>query len=238
MILREDVSFVMMVRNEEYWIELALRPLIHTFIPILIMDTGSEDATVDIIEEISDAYPQIKLFANPRLNASELGRARGDLAKEATTSWIFVVDGDEIYRTDDLHRILDDEYPDDMLAGFTTMQNLEFENGSEWVRATNKYSAHRIHKQNAKWVGEYPFESTEHFRHEGNSKFYYYQTRNGSKCHGYHARYAMRSSLDNETFFRTEKIGYFNNEASGPWFDLFDEIGTPIYNNPYKRETD
>ena len=66
-----EVSVICPIRNEEQFIETCLMSLVSQSYPaekmeILVVDGMSTDATRDIVKEISEKYPHVKLLDNPK----------------------------------------------------------------------------------------------------------------------------------------------------------------------------
>lgn len=234
--LGSQVSIVMMVCNEEYWIDLVLRPVLAQQIPLYVADCASQDSTPNIISalqgQVKDSYShQFYYVHHEKITPEENGLVRQDLARLVETPWILQIDGDELWAAVKLEDVLAtdmDDYPH-IVTGFAHVHNVIWRD-SQFILA-NGISQHRLHRKDAKWVGEYPFESTVDF---GNKALYF-----EGGPHAYHARYLERSSLDKQTYMRVVKQKYFNPDNKNSWnkpVDLFSELGLPDYENPYVRK--
>ncbi len=84
---------IALVRNEDIWIERALLNALPLCDELLVADNGSTDGTPAILARLAAAHPQIKVrsIAHPRESAQMIAGYAG------TPTWIFGVDGDEIY---------------------------------------------------------------------------------------------------------------------------------------------
>jgi len=218
-----------MVKNEEYWLELAMRPVLKLGLPLFIADCASEDNTPDILNYLKARHS----FYHHRydtITPQENGIVRQTLAEAVDTDWILQIDGDELWTIESLEYVLSMDL--DVIAereiktGFTHAINIlwkqpEFWDHSRFVTA-NGISQHRLHRTDAKWHGSYPYESTADF---GESAYYWPQG-----PHVYHVRYLTRSRLDKETYKRVEKLKYFNPEATvrDEPIDLFGIVGKPL----------
>ena len=74
------LTVVMPVRNEERFIADTLEQLLNQDYPqdrfeIIVADGQSDDSTCAIVTEISQRYPQVRLFPNPKRRSSS-GRNR------------------------------------------------------------------------------------------------------------------------------------------------------------------
>jgi len=222
-----------MVCNEEYWIDLVLKPILELCLPLYIADCASQDNTPNIIlamqSQVKDSYPQFYYVRHEKITPEENGLVRQDLAKLVKTPWILQIDGDELWIREKLEKVLHidiDNY--DIATGFVHVHNVLWQNG-QFILADG-ISQHRLHRKDAKWLGEYPFESTTDF---SKSALYF-----EGGPHAYHTRYLKRSSCDNETYMRVEKQKYFNprKRSLDKPVDLFGELGLPQYYNPYIKE--
>lgn len=87
------------VKNEDVFVEQVARNIIDFCDKIIITDNLSTDRTYEICRELSHQYPKIELVSidHPREAALLLEPYYG------TNSWVFGVDGDEIYDPVQLH---------------------------------------------------------------------------------------------------------------------------------------
>lgn len=81
------------VKNEDIYVERSIRNILNFCDEILITDNLSTDNTYEICQKLASRYPKIRLVSiqHPRDAALILEPYYG------TNSWIFGVDGDEIY---------------------------------------------------------------------------------------------------------------------------------------------
>ena len=84
---------VCLLRNEEYFAAWALMNIAAFCDRIIVMDNRSEDRTRRIVEAVADRHPHIDILdvKNPRRTHRHLESLAG------TRTWVFGVDGDEIY---------------------------------------------------------------------------------------------------------------------------------------------
>ena len=92
---------IMLVKNEEYFAALALQSILDFCDEIIILDNMSEDTTYEQIQELSANYSKIRLqrIVDFRKSHQPLERYVG------TNTWVFGVDGDEIYDASGLGRL-------------------------------------------------------------------------------------------------------------------------------------
>ncbi|PAF18064.1 glycosyltransferase family 2 protein [Terribacillus saccharophilus] len=96
------VSLCMIVKNEEKVIKRCLDSVVDLIEDIIIVDTGSTDSTIKIIQE----YENIQLF-NFEWNNS-FADARNFAASHAQGEWILVLDADEFLEPTNARAVLDD----------------------------------------------------------------------------------------------------------------------------------
>lgn len=83
------------VKNEERWIWYAINSVIDYVDELLVWDTGSTDATVNIVRSISS--PKIKFREFGQVNPQTFTQARQKMLDETHSDWLMLVDGDEIW---------------------------------------------------------------------------------------------------------------------------------------------
>ena len=92
------------VRNEENFCEAALKSVAPVASKVLIVDTGSEDRTLEILKNV----PVEKRIVNvPPADAAGLCEYRNDMAEMTETEWYWIMDGDEVYDPKHLPEITD-----------------------------------------------------------------------------------------------------------------------------------
>lgn len=82
------ISCVMIVKNEEVFLEKCLLSIKDWVDEIIIVDTGSDDETVNIARRFTE-----KIYFHAW--EGSFSKARNDAARHATGDWIFIIDGDE-----------------------------------------------------------------------------------------------------------------------------------------------
>ncbi|MCQ3935860.1 MAG: hypothetical protein DPW18_02315 [Chloroflexi bacterium] len=84
---------IMLVRNEDVFIERAIRNVLEFCDRIIITDHQSADRTFEICKRLADEFPKIDLRRIQHLAESSQAIA----PYYGTNTWIFAVDGDEIF---------------------------------------------------------------------------------------------------------------------------------------------
>jgi cellulose synthase/poly-beta-1,6-N-acetylglucosamine synthase-like glycosyltransferase len=102
----EDITPGLHVKNEEYWIHYVLRDVLKVFGKAFMIDTGSTDKTVRIAKETANVIgAELFLFEfNFENNPAKIGNCPNLLRDLIPTEWMFLVDGDEIWRENILRK--------------------------------------------------------------------------------------------------------------------------------------
>ncbi|HYE59967.1 MAG TPA: glycosyltransferase [Candidatus Kapabacteria bacterium] len=85
------------VKNEERFVEYALRSVAPYADHIFVFDTGSTDQTVPIIRDLQKQFPQIMLEEKGESDKERHTALRQEMVERTTTEWFMIVDGDEIW---------------------------------------------------------------------------------------------------------------------------------------------
>ncbi len=83
------ISFCLIIKNEEKWLQACLKSIEPLASEIIIADTGSNDRSIEIAKQ----FAKVKLFEIPW--ESHFGNARNATIERATQPWIFSFDADE-----------------------------------------------------------------------------------------------------------------------------------------------
>lgn len=215
-----------------------LRDLFKVFGHVCMIDTGSTDNTVEIAKQTAvDLNGELHLVVEDMGDdAIRIGNCPNRLRELVQTPWMFLVDGDEIWRESQLMGLVEGlpyAPADPRNVYMTSGLALEFHDGRIMQRLGDGMCADRIFGPGTYWNmrRDYPFQS-----HGLDQKF-----RNGlvrysnfERSYYWHVRHLQRSSKDAETFYRETKRGYY--PWSGPWVEVTpDWIGeiNEGYPNPY-----
>jgi len=101
---------ILLIKNEDLHIERVIRNIVNFCDLIIINDHQSDDHTFEIIEKLANEFPHISInrIEHPRESHISIEKFAN------TPSWIFIVDGDEIYDPDGLSimrdRLLEGRY--------------------------------------------------------------------------------------------------------------------------------
>lgn len=96
-----------LVRNEERYIWYAVMSVIDQVDKMLIWDTGSDDATVEIIKEIKKLRPEKVSFKQVgKVNPDEFTQVRQKMLNKTESDWFILVDGDEVWWDDSIKKLV------------------------------------------------------------------------------------------------------------------------------------
>lgn len=188
-----EITACVLTRNDSYFIRHVLSPLIAKLGDVKVIDTGSTDGTIELIQSMG-----VEVVAKGPSTAEEVGEYRNELQRMSKTPWTMVVDSDELYHVeffDDLARY---EVEPGKIIGFTPMVSVDFVDG-QYVMMDDRFSRLALHPKTMLYEREYPFESPVGFRDPGN--FFYVKT----DITSYHLHRLNRSPKDSEVPLRVDK---------------------------------
>ena len=95
------------VHNEENFIWFAVMSVVDFVDRVLIYDSGSEDKTVQIIEEIKKLKGDKIIFRKVgKVDAEGMSKLRQKMLEESNCDWILILDGDEIWWKNSIRRLV------------------------------------------------------------------------------------------------------------------------------------
>ncbi len=157
------------VKNEEQWVWYAIQSVLPYVDRLLILDTGSTDDTIKIIKTIKNK--KISFDEVGAVDANGLVGLRNKQIEQTRTPWFVIVDGDEVWRGEDLKNIRNQlaDLDKKIMACFVRTNNCV---GDLWhiqPQSAGKYQIagekghlnirfFRIDPQH-KWRGTYPLEA-------------------------------------------------------------------------------
>ena len=227
----KDITPAIFLKNEEYWVHYVLRDLLAVFDRVIMLDTGSEDATKDIAcktaEHINGKFTLIEQHFGD--DPHKIGDCPNILRNEVNTFWMMLLAGDEILRTEQLLKLQDIELDTKKyLVGMILGYNVREDNGV--IKSGDTFAADKFFAPDIKWTStEYPFEG--YGQHQlAEQGLVNYMPR---EFYYWHVRHLKRSRLDDSTYFRIIKKDYY--PYNGPYTDLpTNWIGDiASYPNPY-----
>lgn len=96
------ISAHMVVKNEENWIWYSIMSVIDYVDEINIIDTGSSDRTLEIINSIKS--PKIKLLQKIIETKDEFTKLRNLQLNSCKSEWVLILDGDEVWTETSLRK--------------------------------------------------------------------------------------------------------------------------------------
>jgi glycosyltransferase involved in cell wall biosynthesis len=89
------ISGNMIVKNEDQWVWYAITSILPYVDELLVTDTGSTDATLQIIRSIKS--PKLKLKSKHIDTAQGITDERNEQLQNSKYDWVWIIDGDEVY---------------------------------------------------------------------------------------------------------------------------------------------
>lgn len=91
-----QVAALLRVKNEDFWIELVLRVICKVIPEVVVVDSGSSDKTLEILDELAREGLNFQFFRHnePMYRSSLITNLIVDGCVQA--EWVYLVDGDEI----------------------------------------------------------------------------------------------------------------------------------------------
>lgn len=113
----------MIVKNEDQWIWYAINSVLPYADKLFIFDTGSTDKTVELIRSINSE--KIIFEEKGKVDTKGLVKLRREQLERTTTEWFLIVDGDEIWPSRELAKLIDEaqKAPKDKIALFNRTRN-------------------------------------------------------------------------------------------------------------------
>ncbi|HXJ81568.1 MAG TPA: glycosyltransferase family 2 protein [Candidatus Methylomirabilis sp.] len=95
-IARGDVAVLMRIKNEDFWIEPILRVVSKVFAEVVVIDSGSQDRTLAILDALATEGVSVRLFRHrePPDRMTMIANLIVDHCVRA--EWVYLVDGDEL----------------------------------------------------------------------------------------------------------------------------------------------
>ncbi len=218
--LRNNVSAILRIKNEEYWISYVIEALLKGGFDIFVGDTGSTDNTPDIVRGYC---PDVHFYDFKGVPIERYGKIWEFLGHEAKTPYVMAI-GDEIFTPEGLETVLDAEMGDHTGAWFD-VQNIIWTNGFHF---SSKWSKRKIFPRDATWIRTILQENVKGT--ENKEKWFYIKP--GIPL-AYHMRYTKRSSKDGDAYGRERKYLCHGEPPVGDAIKFFDIIGEPKFYNYY-----
>lgn len=233
----EDITPAIMVKNEEYWIYYVLKDVLSIFPKVIMLDTGSTDATKDIARTAAKTIGgNLELIeADYGADASLIGAGRNLLRERVETKWMFLIDGDEVWTQPQLDNLLSRSVPEGIKVVMAGSHNLEDIGGVLKKRTYDVANKDILFASDVRWKRlDYPFEGYGLGNDLPMELVYYFPA---DKVYCYHMRHTKRSGRDGEAFFRKDKYNYFPYDKGHEDFPV-ELLGKTMFYNPYVKLKD
>mgnify|MGYP000359384862 CR=1 FL=1 len=95
------------IKNEENFVEYAIRSVVDFVDQIIVFDTGSTDKTVSIILELQTRHPN-KIFFEEKGSCDKKRHTelREEMLNKTNTEWFMILDGDEVWTKRGMEEVL------------------------------------------------------------------------------------------------------------------------------------
>lgn|SRR3990167_1544573 len=217
-----NITATVLVKNESYFIKSVLAPLKKYLFEVIVFDTGSEDDTAKIAEDMGCIVVR-KGVSTPK----QLCHYRTEMGGMTATDWVFICDGDELYTDWTFEKIAKTDMPDGKQLGFTLMVSVDYKDGEFWT-LNDPFSRTAIYPRDTTFSGDYPFEIPSLFG--DSSKYFYFDVPTG-----YHLHRLVRSPYDEKVYLRNKKRFLFSMQEH-PNMKFVETVQLPLVkHNPYTR---
>jgi len=160
-----NVTPVVLVKNDAYWLPYALESISGHFEKMVIYDVGSTDNTRDIIDwyVAKEVYTHFTVRKLPHCPPEVQLCFRNSMIAEAGTTTYFILDGDEVYNREDLEKIdkigdiLTEHHNETARIKYTTFRRVEVSPDLK-QRYSDERTHHRLYHRSAIWDGTHPGE--------------------------------------------------------------------------------
>ena len=159
-------SVMVLVKNEAYWLPYVLKQCEGIFDSYVIYDVGSTDHTRDVIDWfVQRNHGKADIFVRvlPHVDPVVQGTFRNSMIAEGQRDIYMILDGDELYKPDDLQKIklaatdLLIHHTADRRNRYGVVRRVEVN-----PELTHRYSTlrghHRLYTRDAFWTGNHPGE--------------------------------------------------------------------------------
>ena len=220
--VEQTISLCMIIQDEEECIGRALENVYRYVNEIVIVDSGSTDNTLTIVNEYSkrENFPPLQIYSHPF--AGDFSAQRNYCISLAIGNWVFILDADETLDQDllnNLQRLCQNEFHD--LYAFERRTRID----GRLVNLCNFDFHARLFRNNGKikYVGE---------KHESLTGYEHLQLVNATINHDKKAEWQQK---DNERVWdmgQQPPLGW--RKVDGGWQHFYDILETPTYHSPDK----
>jgi glycosyltransferase involved in cell wall biosynthesis len=159
-------SALILVKNEEYWLPYVLKQTEGFFDSYVIYDVGSTDKTRDIIDWFTkrmNGKADLMVKYLPHVPPEVQGTFRNSMIVEGKKPVYFILDGDELYRPEDLAKLttaaeeLEDVNRVNSRMKYGVVRRVEV-NPDLTQQYAERRGHHRLYTKDAFWTGTHPGE--------------------------------------------------------------------------------
>ena len=237
--VKTDVSCLILVKNEAYFLPYVLRQTEGFFDSYVIYDVGSTDGTVDIIEWFRERNEgKVDMFIRylPHVPPEVQGAFRNSMILEGNRPTYFLLDGDELYRPDMFPKIIEAAswlracHMREPINRYGMVRRIEVSPDLS-QRYVRERTHHRIYTNDAWWTGTHPGEAP-FYKQDRKSEIDFPDIKT------FHMHNTLRSPKEDEALRRrTRKLKktYHPNEQGMTGLNLIQELpmlAQPIENFP------
>ena len=160
-------SAMVLVKNEAYWLPYVLKQAEGYFDSYVIYDVGSTDHTRDIIDwfvERNEGKADLFVRKLPHVDPDVQGAFRNSMIAEGRRDIYFILDGDELYKPEDLAKIsgasvdLHKANYSNPRIRYGVFKRVEV-NETLTKQYDRRRSHHRLYTRDAFWTGTHPGEA-------------------------------------------------------------------------------
>ena len=109
---RPTITAHCLVKNEENFVGTAIKSVLPHVDKLIIFDTGSQDATVNIIRDLIEESPErekILFEEKGEIDVAGHTKLRNEMVEKTHTDWFMVLDGDEVWPEDQIKFFVEED---------------------------------------------------------------------------------------------------------------------------------
>lgn len=231
-----DITVHCLVRNEERFVRQAIVSVLPLAQRVLVYDTGSTDATLNIVDSIQS--DKIEIVRKRASSSRELSEYRNEMIERTTTEWFMLVDGDEIYPTRAISRIVDEMRAVPPTVHRINLDRRDFVGSFNFIlpvyRIGRIFRASRIRIRTDKPLRNRPWVEPPYLRDDPSAPLDQCTIQFPGDIFFFHCQYLVRSSRDNDlgALRRWRKPRFLARPYFGPWPETLEVKGIAPWMTP------